>query len=45
MATRMQIWQVRVLAKISSLLASTRTRQNGGFLEIFGTRAGKFGKY
>ncbi len=31
MATREQIWQVRVLAKISALLVSTRTRQNGIF--------------
>jgi hypothetical protein len=29
MATRAQILRVRVLAKISAFLASTRTRQNG----------------
>jgi hypothetical protein len=36
MATRAQIWRVRVLANISVLLVSTRTRQNGVFWKYLG---------
>jgi hypothetical protein len=36
MATRERIWRVRVLAEISALLASTRTRQNGIFRKYLG---------
>jgi hypothetical protein len=36
MATRKQIWRVGVLAKISALLASTHTPQNGIFWKYLG---------